>query len=94
MPAFSTLWWWLEDQMGQHVFKSCELFASCVVWFSAGLQVFPLCLLVESSSHLLLGYNSIPVHRLSAKLPRCGIRDWWHRVTAGCIPGSHPSHFP
>lgn len=42
MPAFGTLWWWLEDQMGQHVFKSCEPFASCVVWFSAGLQVFPL----------------------------------------------------
>ena len=42
MPASSTLWWWLEDQMGQHAFKSCEPFASCVVWFSAGLQVFPL----------------------------------------------------
>lgn len=66
MPAFGTLWWWLEDQMGQHVFKSCELFASCVCGFQLGCRVFPLCLLVESSSScLLLGCNSIPVHRLS-----------------------------
>ena len=66
MPVFGTLRWRLEDHMGQHVFKSCELFASCAVWFSAGLQVFPLCLLVESSSsHLLLGCNSIPLHLLS-----------------------------
>lgn len=41
MPAFGTLWWWLEDQMGQHVFKSCELFASCVCGFQLGCRCFP-----------------------------------------------------
>lgn len=71
MPALSTPACCLEDQLRQYVFKSCELFANCVVWFAAGhvfsgLQVFSVCLQVDSpSSLLLLGCNNTSLHLLS-----------------------------